>query len=145
MNLKYNNQPTSNVSERLQEFINYLKIRNNQFAMNIDVNESRISNIVNGRNKPSFELIQKILSYYRYLDPIWLILGEGEMLNEDKLDYPEEILLNEQQPNYPLIEKIKDLNERLKLLSELKDEKEKRIKDLEGSTSHNIDKTKQVG
>lgn len=65
-----------------------LKARNlspSKFADEIGVQRSSISHIMSGRNKPSLDLILKILSRYRDLNTEWLLSGFGAMNKEATL------------------------------------------------------------
>jgi transcriptional regulator with XRE-family HTH domain len=50
-----------------------------KFADIIGVQRSAISHILSGRNKPSFDLIQKILTKFPRVNSEWLLMGRGEM------------------------------------------------------------------
>ena len=54
------------------------------FADEIGVQRSSISHILSERNKPSLELIQKLLTRFRDLNPEWLLFGIGKMTKENK-------------------------------------------------------------
>ncbi|MEA3479309.1 MAG: helix-turn-helix transcriptional regulator [Bacteroidota bacterium] len=65
-----------------------LKARNlspSKFADEIGVQRSSISHIMSGRNKPSLDLIMKILSRYQDLNTEWLLSGVGVMNKEATL------------------------------------------------------------
>lgn len=53
------------------------------FADYIEIGRAVISHILNGRNKPSLEVITKILTKIDYIDSNWLLTGEGNMLRND--------------------------------------------------------------
>ena len=50
-----------------------------QFAEKIDISPSSLSHILNGRNKPSLEVVMKIHKACSYVNLLWLLYGEGEM------------------------------------------------------------------
>lgn len=56
-----------------------------QLADDLGVQRSGISHILNGRNKPSLDFIQKIIKRYPDISMTWLMFGEGPMMNP----YPE--------------------------------------------------------
>lgn len=68
------------MKDRIQKIIDNYSLTSNSFAQEIDVNRSTISHILSGRNKPSIEVIQKILKRFNSISSNWLILGNGEML-----------------------------------------------------------------
>lgn len=45
----------------------------------LGIQPSGISHILGGRNKPSFDLVQKILRRFPKINPDWLLLDKGEM------------------------------------------------------------------
>ncbi len=60
----------------------YYKLTNSQFADSIEVPRAILSHIMSGRNKPSLDVIIKVIGKYRQINLNWLLLGEGEMLKE---------------------------------------------------------------
>lgn len=65
--------------ERLEQFLKSEGLTSTRFAEMMDVQPSSISHILGGRNKPSYDFIEKILGRFPRLNPDWLILGKGEM------------------------------------------------------------------
>jgi len=56
--------------------------------MRIGVNSTVIHNIVKGRNAPSYDVLQKILSSFDNISADWLISEKGEMISNNKrIDY----------------------------------------------------------
>lgn len=53
------------------------------FADSIGVQQSTLSHVINGRNRPSLDVVTKIHQRYSYVRLEWLLYGTGEMLNED--------------------------------------------------------------
>lgn len=49
-----------------------------QFADEVGIQKSGMSHLISGRNKPSLELILKILQRYPEVKPEWLLLGTGD-------------------------------------------------------------------
>ena len=47
------------------------------------VQPSTISHFMSDRNKPGYELLSNVLSYYKDINARWLLLGEGEMYNHE--------------------------------------------------------------
>jgi len=50
-------------------------------ADELGVQRSGISHILNGRNKPSLEFIQKLIKLYPDISIQWILFGEGQMMN----------------------------------------------------------------
>ena len=69
--------------ERLATLLNLLQLSPSQAAEQLNVQRSTFSHILKGRNKPSFDLIQKILNEFTKVNPDWLILGKGEAFRVD--------------------------------------------------------------
>ena len=67
------------MENRIQKIIDEQGVSLNAFAQEIGVNRSTISHILTGRNKPSVEVLQKILKRFPSLSPDWLLLGNGSM------------------------------------------------------------------
>ena len=67
------------MENRIQKIIDKQGISLNAFAQEIDVNRSTVSHILTGRNKPSVEVLQKILKRFPELSTDWLLLGNGGM------------------------------------------------------------------
>ena len=67
------------MENRIQKIIDEQRISLNRFAQEIGVNRSTISHILTGRNKPSVDVLQKLLKRFPSLSSDWLILGNGPM------------------------------------------------------------------
>lgn len=67
------------MEKRIQKIIIEHDISLNAFAQEISVNRSTISHILTGRNKPSVEVLQKILKRFPSISSDWLLLGNGGM------------------------------------------------------------------
>ena len=65
------------MENRIQNIIEKYELSSNTFAQEIDVNRSTISHILSGRNKPSIEVLQKILRRFPDVSASWLLLGQG--------------------------------------------------------------------
>ncbi|OJU52445.1 MAG: hypothetical protein BGN96_17705 [Bacteroidales bacterium 45-6] len=69
--------------ERIKKVMEYEGMTPAHFADYIEIGRAVMSHILNGRNKPSLEVITKILSKIDYIDSNWLLTGEGSMLKQD--------------------------------------------------------------
>jgi Predicted transcriptional regulators len=67
------------MKDRIIKFLTTENITSTKFADEIGVQRSSVSHILSGRNNPSFEFIQKILTRYKRLNADWLILGNEPM------------------------------------------------------------------
>lgn len=52
-----------------------------QLADDLGVQRSGISHILNGRNKPSLDFVQRLIRRYPEISMQWLLFGEGQMFN----------------------------------------------------------------
>ena len=69
------------IVNRLKLFMDINKIAISQFADTCNIPRPTMSQILNGRNKKiSDELISKIHIAYPHLSVLWLMFGEGEMM-----------------------------------------------------------------
>ena len=66
------------ISSRLKEILNNQSINASEFAKRINVQRSSISHILNGRNKPSLEIVTKICKEFPEIDVEWLIFGKDK-------------------------------------------------------------------
>ncbi|MEP2935520.1 MAG: helix-turn-helix transcriptional regulator [Gilvibacter sp.] len=69
-------------SARLKLLLEHLGMASSAFAQSIDVNRSSISHLLSGRNKPSLDVIIKILEKYPEVNLYWLLNGKGEFLSK---------------------------------------------------------------
>lgn len=69
----------------MKDRINQIKLKegmtDGQFAEKIGISPASLSHILNGRNKPSLEVVTKIHKACSYVDLEWLLYGTGEMVN----------------------------------------------------------------
>jgi transcriptional regulator with XRE-family HTH domain len=70
--------------ERLKKWMEYKGLKSSEFADIIGVNRATISHILSGRNKPSIDFLEKLLSTYPNINANWLITGIGYMKNNIK-------------------------------------------------------------
>jgi len=67
------------MEDRLLKLLDAEQLSSSKFADVISVQRSSVSHILSGRNKPSFDFLQKTLKAFPHLNADWLILGEGKM------------------------------------------------------------------
>lgn len=68
--------------DRIKKLMEYEGMTSAHFADYLEIGRAVMSHILNGRNKPSLEVINKIVSKIDYIDPNWLLTGRGNMLKE---------------------------------------------------------------
>ena len=65
--------------EKLLNLMKSEQLTASKLAELLDIQPSGISHILSGRNKPSFDLVQKILRRFPRINPDWLLIDKGEM------------------------------------------------------------------
>ena len=70
------------MKERLIQLLDLEQLSPSKFADIIGVQRSSISHVISGRNKPSFDFLQKTLKAFPGLNASWLMLGEGSMYEQ---------------------------------------------------------------
>ncbi|MFC2129638.1 helix-turn-helix domain-containing protein [Bacteroidota bacterium] len=70
------------MEDRLLKLLDAEHLSSSKFADVIGVQRSSVSHILSGRNKPSFDFLQKTLKAFPALNADWLILGEGNMYED---------------------------------------------------------------
>ena len=70
------------MKERLVQLLDLEQLSPSKFSDIIGVQRSSVSHIVSGRNKPSYDFLQKTLKAFPGLNADWLILGEGTMYDK---------------------------------------------------------------
>jgi DNA-binding XRE family transcriptional regulator len=73
------------MKDRILAIIREEEMTNARFAQEIGVQSSSISHITSGRNKPSIDLITKILSRFPGISAEWLLQGKGKMYKSDNV------------------------------------------------------------
>ena len=74
--------------ERIEALMKALNVSARQFAADIHVKPSTISNMMGGRNNPSYDVIKRILETYPTLNPEWLIADRGDMWRTEPGEEP---------------------------------------------------------
>lgn len=81
--------PTS-INERILQLIKALNMSQNAFAKSLNTSSSRISNICTYRNKPDFEILERIVLTFSSVNAEWLLTGMGEVFKDAKDEISEE-------------------------------------------------------
>lgn len=63
------------IKDRIQEILNTSGLTASEFSKKLNVQKSRLSHVLSGRNNPSLEIIIKINKYFPKYSLDWLILG----------------------------------------------------------------------
>ena len=67
------------MENRLLKLLDAEQLSSAKFADAIGVQRSSVSHILSGRNKPSFDFLQKTLKAFPMINADWLIIGKGNM------------------------------------------------------------------
>jgi transcriptional regulator with XRE-family HTH domain len=70
------------IKERIQSIIKMNNLTSSAFADKLGVQRSNISHILSGRNKPSLDLLEKIILTFPRVNAHWLITGEVKKLDD---------------------------------------------------------------
>lgn len=65
------------MQDRLKEILSQERLTPARFAELVGVQRSSVSHIISGRNKPSLDFLQKILTNFEHISPDWLVSGKG--------------------------------------------------------------------
>ena len=68
---------------RIKILLEHFRVSPSQFADKIGAQRSAVSHILSGRNNPSLELLQKILTNYPQVNPDWLLMSKGNIEREE--------------------------------------------------------------
>jgi transcriptional regulator with XRE-family HTH domain len=68
------------MEDRIKKLMDYMGITASELADSIGVQRSNVTHVLKGRNKPSFQFIEKLLQIYPTVNAKWLLLGEGNMI-----------------------------------------------------------------
>ncbi len=67
------------MKEKLLELLRSEGLKAGQFAEMLGISQGVVSHFLGGRNKPSFDVLQKILKRFPRINPDWLLLDSPQM------------------------------------------------------------------
>lgn len=67
------------MKDRIKLIMDNERLSPSEFADKLQIGRAVISHILNGRNNPSLDVVTRILSKMNYINPDWLLSGEGNM------------------------------------------------------------------
>ncbi len=68
------------IVDRIRQVMEHVELTPSFFADEIGVQRSSVSHILSGRNKPSLDLVTRLLNRFPEINPVWMITGNGEMV-----------------------------------------------------------------
>jgi transcriptional regulator with XRE-family HTH domain len=74
------------ISERIKYLMKLNNLTASAFADEIGVQRSSISHILSGRNKPSLDIVVKILTRFPNVSSDWLLLGKKNVTNVNNVE-----------------------------------------------------------
>jgi transcriptional regulator with XRE-family HTH domain len=80
------------VNQRFIELIKHLKMSDRQFAKATGIPETTLSTYVKRGTNPSSSSLSLILKAFPTVSAKWLLLGDGEMINENEVQLPKTII-----------------------------------------------------
>ena len=85
--------------EKLLRLMQTEGLTSSRLAELLETQPSSISHLLSGRNKPSFDLIQKILRRFPRINPDWLLLDSERMFRNDASEFTAPALFADDNPN----------------------------------------------
>jgi transcriptional regulator with XRE-family HTH domain len=86
------------MKDRILQFLAIESLSPTRFADQLGVQRSGVSHILAGRNKPSYDFIEKMLLTFPNINAEWLLLGKGEMYKAPTKAVPQTLSLFEEHP-----------------------------------------------
>lgn len=71
------------INKRIKCIIEYLSISDSEFAKQISLPQTTISNIFNRDSDVKFSVLEAILTQFGFISAEWLMRGKGEMILAD--------------------------------------------------------------
>ncbi len=92
--------------QRVEKIIQNYGYADGQFAQEIGIQNSTLSHILNGRNRPSLDVMQKILRRFPEIAPDWLITGQGNMLRKTAQAHTPNLFMDADSSSHPQTEQV---------------------------------------
>lgn len=87
------------MKDKLELLLREKQLNATSLARLLEIQPSGISHILSGRNKPSFDLVVKILRAFPDVNPDWLLLDSTEVWRGEKEDAQHSTLFSDDEPN----------------------------------------------
>jgi len=106
------------INQRIDTLISALNKNHKTFAESLGKAPTIIYNVVSGRNKPGYDLLELICEKYSNVSRDWLLMGEGDIFREAK---------EEPRPDGYLQEHLVKLEENFRRLNQQIEVKDQQI------------------
>lgn len=90
------------MTNRIFQFIDYLQITPTEFADNVGISRSAISSIKTGRTQPTIAQLIKIKTSYPKVSLNWLMIGSGNMIEEQTSNSAQQTPIQSQIHDNPI-------------------------------------------
>lgn len=100
--MQENTENNFSINQRILEIIEFYGITRYKLSQETGVSETVLLNISKGKNKPSVDILNKLLNKYKAIDANWLLTGEGEMLKGSPATAPAPMPAQPPVPSCPL-------------------------------------------
>lgn len=90
--------------DRFLQYLEYKGITENKATVDCGLSKGLINQAKNGKSDLGNKAVEKVLIFYQDLNKVWLLTGEGEMLNSDQ---PEDSMAEQPEPDTSLVEYLK--------------------------------------
>ncbi|WP_310396368.1 helix-turn-helix transcriptional regulator [Hymenobacter sp.] len=94
--------PIVPIDQRFAQLIQQFGLTKNAFAMSLGKTASVVQHLIDGRNKPGYDLLCRIFEIYPNVSRDWLLLGRGPMLVGGELTPKPPVLPVVAAPELPL-------------------------------------------
>lgn len=90
--------------DRFLQYLEYKGITENKATVDCGLSKGLINQAKNGKSDLGNKAVEKVLIFYQDLNKVWLLTGEGEMLNSNQ---PEDSMAEQPEPDTSLVEYLK--------------------------------------
>jgi len=98
-----------NVLRRIKEYLDYKGIRNSNFEKSIGYSNGAFASQLKNNRTIGVDKLEKILSVYKELNPIWVLTGTGDMI----IDTKNRDEVSEERPEYIVLKSNDEVMSRL--------------------------------
>lgn len=76
------------IKDRIKVIMDRSNLTSSAFAESIGIKQSTLSHILSGRNNPSLDVVMKVHQAYNDISILWLLYGEGNMIEKTTIANP---------------------------------------------------------